>query len=171
MKIILIKIILTAFLVLTVTCQKAEAFWKFPFEIKFGNPQNSIENNEYYQARQAALNTVSKLVSAYEQKNVSKFMNLVSEDFTLDKSNLNSAVRQDFLKYSYIGINFFVNNAVKSSDGKIAVSLNYTRNIEDRTAGKMVSGSFTTELILIKEDNVYKLYSMRKPYLFGITGI
>jgi len=49
--------------------------------------------------------------------------------------------------------------------------LNYTRTLEDRIVGKMTSDSGNTELILIKEDNIYKLYSMRKPYLFGITGI
>jgi len=167
----IVNFALTAFLILILTGQKASAFWKLPFEVKIGNPQNSIERNEYYQTQLIATKTVNNLISAYENKNSARFMNFVSEDFTLDKSILGSSIRQDYLKYSYIRINCFVNNVVKSSDGKIAVSLNYTRTLEDRIAGKMTSDSGNTELILIKEDNVYKLYSTRKPYLFGITGI
>ena len=167
----IIKFTLTAFSILIFSGQKAEAFWKLPFEIKIGNPQNSIEKNEYYQTQLIATKIVNNLISAYENKNSARFMNFVSEDFILDKSILVSSIRQDYLKYSCIRINYFVNNVVKSSDGKIAVSLNYTRTLEDRIEGKMISDSGNTELILIKEDNIYKLYSMRKPYLFGITGI
>jgi len=167
----IVKISLTAFLVLMVANQNAEAFWKLPFYVKIGNPENSIERNEYYQTQLIATKTVNNLISAYENKNSARFMNFVSEDFTLDKSILGSSIRQDYLKYSYIRIDCFVNSVVKSSDGKIAVTLNYTRTLEDRIVGKMTSDSGNTELILIKEDNIYKLYSMRKPYLFGITGI
>jgi len=167
----IIKFLFVLFLILMFQNQRAEAFWKLPIEIKIGNSQNSLENNEYFQIRQEALKTVNKLVSAYEQKNASRFMNFVSEDFTQDNSILSSSIRHDSLKYSYINIKVFVNSAVKSSDGRIAVVLNYTRTLEDRIAGKIISDSGTTELILKKEGEVYKLYSMRKPYLFGVTGI
>ena len=166
------KFLFVLLLTLIFVNQKAEAFWKLPFEIKIGSPSgNSVEGNEYYQTQQIAIQTLNNLISAYENKTSSRFMNFVSEDFTLDSSILSSSIRQDYLKYSYINIKVFVNSAVKSSDGKIAVIFNYTRTLEDRTAGKIVSDSGTTELILKKEGEVYKLYSMRKPYLFGITGI
>lgn len=166
-----LKISLAIFLFLIVVSQQAQAFWKFPFEIKIGNPEYTKQNNEYSENRQIAINVVDKLVSAYESRRSARFGTLVSDDFTLDKSSLDDSVRQDFLKYSYININFFVNTVIKSSDGKMAVSVNYTRTLEDRIAGKTISNSGNTELILKKENGIYKLYSMRKPYLFGVTGI
>lgn len=168
------KFILNLFLLLIVVflapAQKVQAFWKLPFDIKIGNQPGSIEKNQYYQMRQEAQKAVDSLVSAYETKKVSRFMNFVNEDFSFSGSDIESAIRQDFFKYSYIDMNVFINNVVKSSDGKLAVSLNYRRTLEDRTARKMVSDSGYTELILKKEDNAYKLYSMKKPYLFGVSG-
>jgi len=150
--------------------QRANAFWKLPIKLQIGDGNYSVENNEYYQTRQEALNAVEKIISSYESRRYQRFMSLVSEDFVYDKDNLSYAIRQDFLKYSYININFVINNAIKSSDGKIAVSINYSRSMEDRTADKFISDSGTASFVLVKDNNTYKLYSMQRPYLFGITG-
>lgn len=165
-----LNLTLFLFMALIFITIEAKAFWKFPFEIKLGNSASSIENNENYKIRQEAQKVVDSLVSAYESRNISKIMRFISDDYTSAQFDFDDSVRKDFLKYSYIDISVFINNAIKSSDGKIAVSLNYRRTLEDRIAGKIISDNGFTEIILKKEGNVYKLYSMRKPYLFGISG-
>jgi len=168
------KFLIYAVIIFGLSCgicgQKADAFWKLPVKVQLGDGNYSIENNEYYQARQEALNAAEKIISAYESRRYQRFMSLVSEDFVYDKDNLGYAIRQDFLKYSYININFSVNSAVKSDNGKIYVSISYSRAMEDRVAEKINSDSGLAELIFVKEDGKYLLYSMQRPYLFGITG-
>lgn len=111
-----------------------------------------------------------ELVSAYTSKNIISFMNNVSDRFTHDEDILERNVRNDFHNFSYIDINYVVNHIIPDSKGKYAVSVNYTRKIEYRKTGKIKPTTGTFNFVMIKEDDTYKLYSMRKPYLFGISN-
>ena len=127
-------------------------------------------NNEYYLNYQQAGDAVEKLISAYSSKRVNSFMRLVCEDFLQDESILESSIRNDFSKYSYIDINYVVNNAIPDSKDKIFVSITFNRKLEEKATGKLLSDNGTTEIILKNEQGKLKLYNMKKPYLFGVSN-
>lgn len=130
----------------------------------------SPSNNEYYTNYQQALSAVDKLVLAYSSKRVNSFMKLVSEDFIPDESMLETSIRNDFSKYSYIDINYVINNVVSDSKDKIIVSITFSRKLEEKATGNMVSDSGTTEITLKNENGNLKLNNMRSPYLFGVSN-
>jgi hypothetical protein len=155
----------------TFSANKAEAFWN-PFKWLFNavkNSQPSEINNEFYDSLQNGRAAAARLISAYEARRVMPFMDHVSEQYTDDKDMLESDIRDDFSTYSNISINYVVNNVVPDSKGKLFVSINYNRKAIPIRTGKTFSDRGIAELIFIKEDGKYKLYSMRRPYLFGIS--
>jgi len=156
--------IISIFTLLTLLCHKAEAFWN-PFDyIHFAKP-GSTDISRYSEVK----NTVDGLISAYESRNISSFMRFVSEEYTNDEDILESNIRNDFHKYSFIRINYVINNIIPDNRGKYSVSINFTRQLEDRKTGEITSRTGTSELLLKEEDGSYKLYSMRRQRLFGIN--
>lgn len=157
-------IILIIFLTINY-CNKAEAFWN-PFEyIHFAKTGSGI-SDKYNSVK----DTIDGMISAYESRNISSFMKHVSEDYIHDEDILESKIRSDFLKYSFIRINYVINNIIPDNKGKYSVSINFTEQMENRASGRIIVRSGTAVLILKEENSNLKLYSMRKQRLFGITN-
>lgn len=160
----MIKLIITvlfALMFISGLHNKVEAFWN-PFKyIHF--METSLENsNDYIQVR----TTLDDMISAYESRNTISFMKYVSENYTNDSDILETGIRNAFYKYSFIRINYVINNVVPDSKGKYSVSVNFIKQFEDRATGKIISGSGISELIFKKENEKLKLYSMRRQHLF-----
>ncbi len=153
------------------SADRAEAFWN-PFKWFYNavkNSQPSEINNQFYTDLQNGRAAAARIINAYEARRLLSFMDCVSERYTDDKDMLESEIRDDFSTYSHININYIVNNVVSDTKDKLFVSINYSIKAIPRRTGSTYSNRGTAELIFIKEDGKYKLYSQRRPYLFGIS--
>lgn len=140
---------------------KAEAFWN-PFKYIHFMENSSESSSEYTKVR----DVLDDMISAYESRNTISFMKFVSENYTNDADILETGIRNAFYKYSFIRINYVINNVVPDSKGKYSVSVNFIKQLEDRTTGKIISRSGISELIFKTENGNLKLYSMRRQQLF-----
>jgi hypothetical protein len=117
--------------------------------------------------REQITEALDRLFDSYNSRRLSSFMKKVSEDFSEDEDLLEDSLRRDFLKYSYIDAQYFLNSIIPDDKGKYAVTINYTRKLQDRRTGIITPDSGFTTLIFIKDGERYKLYSQRRPYIFG----
>ncbi|HWQ61386.1 MAG TPA: hypothetical protein VN521_03695 [Negativicutes bacterium] len=120
-------------------------------------------------SRQEALAFLGLLADNYMAKNYSGFMKLVSTDFAGDDFILSNAVRKDFQLLNDISLRFTV-SSVTGNDYFATVSANYRRSVTPVWTGQRLNDSGVTELALIKEKGKLKLYSMKKPLLFGLAN-
>jgi hypothetical protein len=136
----------------------------------FKNIKISPGNSEYFKEREKIKNFLDNLISYYQSRSLSGFVRLVSDDYTLDRDILEDSVRNDFSKYSFIRIDYVLNNYVKDTkNNRYFVSLNYSRMREERATSKIISDFGTTEFVLQEYKGILRLYSMKKPYLFGVN--
>lgn len=128
-----------------------------------GTSSSRVLMTEQVSVRQS----LEQLVAAYENKQSARFMALVAEDYVGDGSILESELRSAFSANHNVSIRFSVTHTTISENGKAAIGVNFTRNLEVRSTGKVVKSNGTTELVFKKEGGIYKLYSMQRPFLFG----
>ncbi len=113
--------------------------------------------------------TLDALVDAYTNKNLRVFMTLVADDFTIDKRIFEDRIRNDFKLYHNISLRYSINNVTFNDSNKMAyVSLNFSIRYDEIKTNKSFNKDLTTELIFKDVNGVFKLYSMKKPYMFGI---
>jgi len=111
------------------------------------------------------------LVDAYTNKKLRVFMALVADDFTMDKRIFEDKIRKDFKLYHNISLRYSINNVTINEPNKmIYVSLNFTIRYDEIKTNKSFKEDLTTELIFKDVNGVFKLYSMKKPYMFGISS-
>ncbi len=119
-------------------------------------------------SRQEALDFLNLLASTYAAKNYAAFMQLVSPDFAGDDFMLSRAVRKDFQLLNDISIRFTI-AGVTASGEYATVGAGYRRSVTPVRTGQRLNDSGMTEIVLIKEKGLLKLYSMKKPLLFGLA--
>jgi hypothetical protein len=112
---------------------------------------------------------LDKLIAAYENHDAKTFMSLVSEDFAGDMTNLDRAIRKDFSSFDDIDLNYTLNNITSDSKG-ISVSLSYRRLLMSTKTGQSVKDKGVTEFVFKMGDKSARIYSMKNPLIFGITG-
>lgn len=114
--------------------------------------------------------TLDKMIAAYEDRNPKTFMALVSEDFAGDMTNLDRAIRKDFSSFDDIDLNYTLNNITSDSKG-ISVSLSYHRSLlSTKDPDKKLKDKGITEFVFKMGDKGAKVYSMKNPLIFGVTG-
>lgn len=158
-------IIIVAFIIFLTSTTASYASWNI-----FKNVRICIGGCKLNPEQEEIRKAFDALVSDYTSKNITGFMNGVSEKYTHYKDILERNIRDDFFNYSYIDITYVINNIIPDSKNKYAVSINYNRKLEDRRTGKVKPSRGTFNFIMIKEEGAYKLYSMKRPYLFGISN-
>ncbi len=119
--------------------------------------------------RQEALDFLDKLAENYTAKNYTGFMKLVSTDFAGDDFVLSNALRKDFQLLGDISIRFTM-SSITANDYFANVTAVYRRSVTPVLTGQRLNDSGITELALIKEKGQLKLYSMKKPLLFGLAN-
>ena len=123
-----------------------------------------------YTNQAAAKNSLDNLIAAYSTKKIWRFMSFVAEDFTGDAMILEGSVRKDFSTQHNTGIRYTVNNLTFTDKAdKASIGITFSRNQIDIKTGTVVNQNGATELIFKREDGIYKLYSQKRPYLFGIS--
>jgi len=128
----------------------------------------SSGNSNYSAQEQRIRDALDNLVSAYESRSITDFMDYVSEDFTQDPDIFETRIRNDFSQYSFIRINYIVNSIIPNSKkDKYAVSINFVLQREYRRTAKMTSRTGTATLIFNDENGSLKIYSTSGTPLFG----
>jgi len=111
--------------------------------------------------------SLDSLIAAFVNKNVRQFMELVSESYTGEASILESSVRRDYSAFTNIAIRYTFNNVTFDGRNMISASITFVRDHTVVKTGKQASIRKQTTLIFRREDGVYKLYSQKRPMLFG----
>lgn len=134
-----------------------------------GSSNNASSSRTLMTEQASVRKSLEQLVDAYENKQSTRFMALVAEDYVGDGSILESTIRSAFSANHNVRIRFSVTHTTMSENGKAAIGVNFTTTFETRSTGKVAKSNGTTELVFKKEGGVYKLYSMQRPFLFGTT--
>ncbi len=117
--------------------------------------------------RADAQKTIDGLVSAYQDRSAMAFMSWVSDDYPGAPALLDSAIRRSFSHFFYIEINCTISSVVPSAgDGTLSVNLQYQRKLGDKDTGIINSDWGSTNVLLRKEGDVYKLLQQHSPVLF-----
>lgn len=117
--------------------------------------------------------TMDKMFDAYRAKNSRDFMALVSPDFAGDDILLARAVRKDFTIFDSFSIRYSLSNTAVDPKGRVVATVTYnitamsTRST-DRD-GNVMKVSGTTQLTFKFGEQALKLYSVKKPVLFGFS--
>ncbi|MFW6081132.1 MAG: hypothetical protein ACOC7W_04385 [Desulfosalsimonas sp.] len=111
----------------------------------------------------------ARLIRAYESEDPQGFMELVSDDYTGGKLNLDSAVRRDFTLLDNIEIQASLTNFAVDPDGYAHISLTYSRYVTSARSGSSLQDNGLTEMVFKMEDNHFRLYSMKNPLIFGLS--
>jgi len=112
---------------------------------------------------------LDKMIAAYEGHDPKAFMALVSDEFAGDMTNLDRAIRKDFSSFDDIDLNYTLNNITSDSKG-VSVSLSYRRSLVSTKTGQSLKDKGVTEFVFKMGDKGAKVYSMKNPLIFGITG-
>ena len=112
--------------------------------------------------------SLDRMVAAYESKNSIEFFSQVSEQYTGDYANLQTAVQREFSRKTALSVRYTVNNITLDQSGENAfVAVTFTRSWTDVKTAKTKNETKQTSVVLRREDGIYRLYSQKSPYLFG----
>lgn len=111
------------------------------------------------------------LIAAYRAEDPREFMNLVSPDFSADSANLDRAIRRDFTAFDNIALRYTLNNVTSAGNGKVFVSLSFTRGVTSTRSGKTLADKGTTEFVFSMEEKGPKVFSMKNPLIFGLSDV
>lgn len=112
---------------------------------------------------------INRLIRAYETEDPERFMELVSDDYTGGKLNLDSAVRRDFTLLDNIEIKASLTNFAVDPDGYAHISLTYSRYVTSARSGGSLQDKGLTEMVFKMEGNRLRLHSMKNPLIFGLS--
>ena len=118
---------------------------------------------------QIVKDSMDKLISAYQSEQPAKFMDLVADDFTGDRTLLDRAIRKDFSAFDNIILRFILTNVTSDSTGKIFVTFNYNRQLTSVKTGKTLQDNGATQMTFKSGDKGLRIYSMKWPLIFGVS--
>ncbi len=119
--------------------------------------------------QQQVRETLAALATAYQQRNLRGFMNLVSPDFLGDDFLLDRALRKDFRNFDNISLRFNVNSINIDARGRAQVYTHYNRSVAAQKDGKTYSDHGVTQFTFHLRDGKIKLYDMKYPIIFGVS--
>ncbi|MBI4844311.1 MAG: hypothetical protein HY809_08330 [Nitrospirae bacterium] len=131
-----------------------------------GKPKNEV----LPAGSQIAKETLDGMIAAYSGRNTEKFMEFVANDFTGDRTLLDRSVRKDFSLFTDINISYMIDKAVPDTSGKVSVTVTFTRSHTVIQTGNRASSSGSAELLFSRSGYELKLYGMKPPLIFGVSG-
>ncbi len=114
-------------------------------------------------------NVLNQMVQAYMSEYITGFMTHVSDNFAGDALNLDSAVRRDFTWFDNIQLKTTISNIAAGADGRIYVSISFTRSVVSTKSGQPLRDKGITEFVFIQSGATAKVYSMKQPLIFGLS--
>ena len=108
------------------------------------------------------------MVNAYNNKNISEFMEQVSENYTGEKKIFDSRIRTGFSRMHDLDLRYSINNITNDSDGRfVYVAVNFTKSYTEIKTTKRLTKTGTSQLIFeIKKERAL-LHSVRGINMFG----
>ena len=119
---------------------------------------------------QAVNEAIDGLISAYQDKNMARFNDYVSESLTDDDVLLDRGVRNDFHTVHDMDIRYTLNGIVPDYKNKVFAAITFNRRYTHIKTGKTVNDSGQTSLIFIIENGKMRLHSTRGTPLFGFSS-
>ena len=134
-----------------------EAVHSFDFKV-------STENGQAL-----ALAALHKLIERYAARDHSGFMALVAQDFAGNLSALDSAISNDFRIFDAIRIQATPRRATES-EGRWSIQFGYNREMREIRSGKNFTDNSVSSLVLVRENDGFKLRELATPLIFGLSG-
>lgn len=129
-------------------------------------PQQDLSPYHY---EQMVRDTLTALATAYEQKDLRAFMNLVSPDFAGDDFLLYRAVRRDFRFFDNIDLRLDVDGFAIDRKGRAQVTVKYNRSVIANKDSRSYKDSGLTQMTYQSDAGQIKLYDMKFPLIFGLS--
>ncbi|MDO8804575.1 MAG: hypothetical protein Q7R35_09085 [Elusimicrobiota bacterium] len=120
-------------------------------------------------SRAEALALFDRLLEVYKAKDREAFMASVAETFEGSRAALEEGLEKDFSSLSSIDIQPSILRVGKAG-GVMEVQFSFTRRVQSRTSGKILTDRSVTSMSFIREGEEFKLYSMSAPLIFGIAA-
>ena len=113
--------------------------------------------------------TLDAMFDAYNRENLQKFLGYVGDNFAADKAILERAVKRDFDALSAINLRYTLNNVAAGAQGRVFVSVTYSRLVMVNKSGQTSTDSGSTEFVFDSKEGKLSLYSMKQPLMFGLS--
>lgn len=110
---------------------------------------------------------LDRMIEAYMSEDPGLFMTYVSDEFAGDSVNLDRAIRKDFSAFDNIYLRYTLNNIVAGANGRVYVSLNFSRSVISARDGKTYTDKGMTEFVF--QMGPARVYSMKNPLIFGLS--
>jgi hypothetical protein len=114
--------------------------------------------------------TIDRLIYAYETESADAFMAHVSPVFTGEKASFDTAVKDDFALFDQIDIQAGLSGFSANPKGFVHAALTYTRRVIAARSGELLADRGFTEMTFAVSADGFRLYSMKSPVLFGVSG-
>ena len=113
--------------------------------------------------------TLDAMFAAYNAEDLQKLMGYVGENFAGDKGILERAVKRDFDALSSINLRYTVNNVSAGAQGRVFVSVTYSRMVFVNKTGAAGQDTGSTEFVFDSNEGKLPLFSMKQPLMFGLS--
>lgn len=113
--------------------------------------------------------TLDAMFDAYNKENLQKFLGYVGDNFAADKDILERAVKRDFDALSAINLRYTLNNVASGAQGRVFVSVTYSRMVMVNKSGQTSTDSGSTEFVFDSKEGKLSLFSMKQPLMFGLS--
>ncbi|OIO36163.1 MAG: hypothetical protein AUJ74_03670 [Candidatus Omnitrophica bacterium CG1_02_44_16] len=157
----------------------AEAIEKKVPESQGPGPENidgtQDQNVDY---KQLVLAAVKKLSEAYENENVALFADIISKDFTGNRTFLEEGVRFDFDMFTGIRLNIYINR-IEANGNKFTADTKWDKMQVPRGTGQQQRTTGNTVFYFVLEDGKIKIINLRgnliyatlSPEIAGSSGL
>lgn len=119
-------------------------------------------------ARAQALEALEELIRRYANRDRSGFMELVSGEFVGNHMALDSALSNDFRYFDAIRIRPTVQR-VADLNGRWSIYFSFIRQVRSVRSGQMFQDQANTSVVLIRDEDGYKLHELAAPLIFGLS--
>ena len=110
------------------------------------------------------------LVQAYQRRDLSSFMDMISQDFSGDYTEFQRGVEADFKGYSNIVVDAIIDSIVTAGKD-IKVSFRYNWRANSIANGAQVQPTQQSTVVTFRiDDGKPKLYAMNSPVPFGVSN-
>ena len=130
------------------------------------NPATPILPADYHQQ---VRDTLATMITAYQQENLTTFMQLVSPSFLGDNFLLDRALRRDFRNFDNINLRLSATNIQTDPRGRALVNVRYNRSVIAQKDGITYSDHGIAQFTFHLDKGKIKLYDMKYPILFGVS--
>ena len=115
------------------------------------------------------LEVLQKMADSYMAEDGMGFMQHVDSNFDPDRAQLKKAVSQDFGLFDDISLNFTVAGLVPGKNNTVLLAVSYSRSLTSSHSLQVYRDAGSTQFVFVQQAGQWKLQSMKRPLMFGIS--